>query len=235
MDLKSAFDFHTTPFTRELPNDSHFSLLLYDQAREGILRAVEKRMSAALISPAGTGKTTVLRSVITCLPEARHRVHYVKCTNIGKRDMCREIARVCAVPPAGSFPALHQRLQERFEATLAEQGLRPVLILDEAHDLRPDVLSMLRILTNFNMDSRLRSHDRHPRSPRAEPGWRRTSRSRGRDRTTASDPPRNPCHRVCDETRRGPCDATSTISPKPLHVSSISRWRASCSRAELRL
>ena len=30
-----------------------------------------------------------------------------------------------------------------------------MLLLDESHDLRPDVLSMLRILTNFDMDSRL--------------------------------------------------------------------------------
>jgi general secretion pathway protein A len=47
------------------------------------------------------------------------------------------------------------RLQERFEATSHEEGRRPVLLLDESHELRPDVLGMLRILTNFDMDSRL--------------------------------------------------------------------------------
>jgi len=112
-------------------------------------------MSAALIAPPGTGKTTVIRSVMARLPEARYHLHYVKCTNIGKRDMCREIARVCDVDSVGSFSALHQRLQARFEGMLADQGLRPVLLLDEAHDLRPDVLSMFRLLTNFQMDSRL--------------------------------------------------------------------------------
>jgi general secretion pathway protein A len=30
-----------------------------------------------------------------------------------------------------------------------------VLILDDAHELRPEVLGMLRVLTNFQMDSRL--------------------------------------------------------------------------------
>ena len=29
------------------------------------------------------------------------------------------------------------------------------MLLDEAHDLRPEVLRMLRVLTNFEMDSRL--------------------------------------------------------------------------------
>ena len=50
---------------------------------------------------------------------------------------------------------LVRRLQERFEATAHGEGRRPVLLLDESQELRPDVLDMLRILTNFDMDSRL--------------------------------------------------------------------------------
>lgn len=155
MDLKSTFGCHTVPFTRELRLDSLFPLPLFDQARDGILRAIEKRSSAALIATAGSGKSTVLRATLEQLPDARYVKHYVKCTDIGKRDMCREIARVAGVPPAGSFPSLLHHLQEKFEGTLADLGRRPVLVLDEAHDLRPDVLSMLRVVTNFQMDSRL--------------------------------------------------------------------------------
>ena len=43
---------------------------------------------------------------------------------------------------------LLRRLQERFSKEFGEEGMRWVLILDEAHDFRPEVLSMLRILTN---------------------------------------------------------------------------------------
>jgi general secretion pathway protein A len=155
MDLKSTFGMHTTPFTREVPTDALFDLPVFDSARDGVLRAVDKRMSAAVIASSGSGKTTVLRAVRARLPEARYRVHYVKCTSIGKRDMCREIARVCAIPPAGSFPGLVCNLQQRFETSFSDEGLRPVLLLDDAHDLRPDVFSILRVLTNFQMDSRL--------------------------------------------------------------------------------
>ena len=44
--------------------------------------------------------------------------------------------------------------QDRSTA-LTEEGLRPVLIIDEAHDLRPDTLGMLKVLANFDLDSRL--------------------------------------------------------------------------------
>ena len=69
--------------------------------------------------------------------------------------MCREIALACGATPAGSYPMLVRRLQERFEAVAHNEARRPVLLLDESQDLRPDVLGMLRLLTNFDMDSRL--------------------------------------------------------------------------------
>jgi len=154
-DLRAAFGFHAVPFTREISPDDHFHLPFLDEALAGISAAVEARMSAALIAPAGAGKTALLRRLRSGLPEARYHVHYVKVTGLSKRDMCREIAVACGAAPAGSYPMLVRRLQERFETTAHTEGRRPVLLLDESHELRPDVLAMLRILTNFDMDSRL--------------------------------------------------------------------------------
>ncbi len=154
-DMNSRFGFHTTPFTREIRIDDRFSLEVFDEALTALLRSIEQRQSCALIAPAGTGKTQLLRALTARLPDARYRVHYVKVTGLSKRDLCREIATACGAAPAGSFPMLVRRLQERFVATADTDGLRPVLILDEAHDLRLEVLGMLRLITNFEMDSRL--------------------------------------------------------------------------------
>ena len=112
-------------------------------------------MSGALIARAGTGKTTLLRALMEALPEARYRVRYVKVTDLSKRDLCREIATAVGVAPAGTYPTLVRRLQERFTNDLEVDAVRPVLFLDDSHGMRPEVLSLLRILTNFEMDSRL--------------------------------------------------------------------------------
>lgn len=145
----------TMPFTRELPVAERFTYPPQDDAVEGLVGAVHKRMSAALIAPAGTGKTVVLRTVRDKLPQARYRVRYVKVTELSKRDLCKEVAAACGLAPAGIYPALVRKLQEAFCGESASDGLRPVLLLDEAHDLRPSSLAMLRLLTNFEMDSRL--------------------------------------------------------------------------------
>jgi general secretion pathway protein A len=155
-DFRSRFGFHTTPFTREISVTDQFRAEPFDQALEPLVRLVQERMSGALFGPAGSGKSGLLRALVQRhLPEARYRVHYVKVTGLSKRDMCREIALSAGVSPAGSYPALVRNLQARFLTTADTDGLRPVLILDDAHDLRAEVLGILRVLTNFEMDSRL--------------------------------------------------------------------------------
>ena len=154
MDLRATFGFSTTPFTREIRVEDMACLPFLDDALARLQKTVEKRMSAAVIASAGEMKTGLLRRLHAGLPEARYRTRYVKVTDLSKRDMCREIAAVCGLPPAGYYGSLVRKLQDRFE-TDASEGLRPVLLLDEAQDLRPDVLAMLRVVTNFKMDSQL--------------------------------------------------------------------------------
>jgi general secretion pathway protein A len=154
-DLRSHFGFHSIPFTREIAVEHRFSLPLFDEPLAAFRRVVDQRMSGALIAPAGTGKTALLRALRAQLPEARYRIHYVKVTGLSKRDMCREIATAIGTEPAGTYPALVRRIQEHFAAVADTDGLRPVLLIDEGHELRINVLAMFRLLTNFEMDSRL--------------------------------------------------------------------------------
>jgi general secretion pathway protein A len=153
-DLRSRFGFHAAPFSREFPIERRFQLPHIEEAVEALHQAVLLRESAALVAPAGSGKTVALRALAERLPEARFRVRYVKVTDLSRRDMCREISLAIEAPSAGNFPALVRNVQERLRAAEAE-GVRPVLLLDEAHEMRPETLGLLKVLTNFDMDSRL--------------------------------------------------------------------------------
>jgi len=155
LDFRAHFGFHETPFTREIQIQHRWRAEIFDEALQALHTTVERRMSAVLMAPSGTGKTLLLRSLRSLLPEARYRVHYVKLTALTKRDLCREMASAAGFDISGPYPVLHRKLQEGFRSLADDDGLRPVLVIDEAQDLRPDVLAQLRILTNFDMDSRL--------------------------------------------------------------------------------
>lgn len=155
MDWLSLFRFHTVPFTPEIGVIHYLRLGEFEATLAAIRRTIEQRMSAALIGPAGTGKSALMRALVGELPEARYRVSYVKVTGLSKRDLCRELATAIGTQPAGSFPVLVRRIQEYLLAQADAEGLRPVILFDDAHEFRPEVLSILRVLSNFEMDSRL--------------------------------------------------------------------------------
>ena len=154
-DLRACFGFRALPFTRELTIGQRWTHQQYADVVRALRNVIDNRMSAALVAPAGTGKTVVLRALRHELPEARYRVHYVKVTALSKRDFTRELCRVVQVEPTGNYNTLVQRFQERVTDLLDQDSLRPVLFIDEAHDMRPEVLASVRVLTNFAMDSRL--------------------------------------------------------------------------------
>jgi len=155
-DSRSRFGFHSPPFTRELAIDRRLQLPHVEEVIEAIYQTVQQRESVALIAAAGTGKTVAIRALRERLPEARFAVHYVKVADISRRDMCREIAHAIGAPPAGSFPVLVRAVQERLERPTTEtEGRRPVLIFDDVHEMRPETFGLLKVLTNFDMDSRL--------------------------------------------------------------------------------
>jgi type II secretory pathway predicted ATPase ExeA len=154
-DSRSRFGFRTPPFTREIAVNQMFTLPRLSEVVRALVDVVHGRGSGALIGPAGLGKTAILRAITDALPASRFRVRYTAITGLSKRDMCKEIAVTMGLPPAGAYNALVHKIQQSARAETDTDAVRPVLLIDDAHELRPDVLSMLRVLTNFDMDSRL--------------------------------------------------------------------------------
>ncbi len=153
-DMCSRFNFRMTPFTRELNITDRYKIEPHEQELEHLAETVEQRMSAALISPAGHGKTPLLRALNQQLPDVRYRTSYLKVADLSKRDFCREISQELGAKSSGTYPSLLRNLQDRLKQ-IYHEGIRCVLILDEAHDFRSEVLGVIRILTNFEMDSQL--------------------------------------------------------------------------------
>ncbi len=99
LDVRSHFGLHAIPMTREIAVRDRWKHEIYEEALADLQATVVQRMSAAIIGPSGAGKSGVLRSLTDALPEARYRIHYVKVTDLSKRDFCREIAAALGCSP----------------------------------------------------------------------------------------------------------------------------------------
>lgn len=149
------FHFTAAPFTREVRVDHRFKVPHIEEEVISLKRAIDNRQSACLVAPAGAGKTVCLRALLDALPEARYHTVYLKLTDLSARDMCRQIASFIGLPNTGHYPSLVRAIEDSFRMGFVEQGKRQVIIFDESHDFRNAAMRMLRLLTNFDMDSKL--------------------------------------------------------------------------------
>jgi general secretion pathway protein A len=102
-----------------------------------------------LTGEVGTGKTTLIRSLVDQLP-ANVDLALIFNPRLSPREL---VATVCdelhiPYPEGASLKDLIDRLNERLLASFAA-GRRIVLIIDEAQALDPDVLEQVRLLTNL--------------------------------------------------------------------------------------
>ena len=149
------FRFTSPPFTREIKVEHRCKTPHLEAEVSALKNTVDLRQSAVVVAPAGAGKTVVLRGLRARLPEARYRTTYVKLSGLSGRDMCREIATAIGVTPSGHYPGLVRAIEEKLRSGYMDSGIRQVIIFDDAHEMRPAVLRLVRLLTNFDMDSKL--------------------------------------------------------------------------------
>jgi type II secretory pathway predicted ATPase ExeA len=154
-DVQAHFGLSGLPFTREIPTRKMWRQPGLDDLVRDLEATVSARDSAAVIAPSGAGKTALIRRLVATLPEARYRVADIKVTAVGNRDLYRSLARALGIEPSGTWPALLESLQAYAHALATTEARRTVLIIDEAQDMRPQVLATLRMLTNFRLDSEL--------------------------------------------------------------------------------
>lgn len=155
VDVQAHFGLSGPPFTREIPTRKMWRQPCLDDLVRDLEATVSARDSAAVIAPSGAGKSALIRRLVATLPEARYRVADIKVTAVGNRDLYRSLARALGIEPSGTWPALLESLQAHAHALATTEARRTVLIIDEAQDMRPQVLATLRMLTNFRLDSEL--------------------------------------------------------------------------------
>ena len=153
--MLSLWGLKWNPFSPELPSDA---LLVTPQVENFAWRVEQLVLEGgfAMISgESGTGKSVALRIVAKRLARVRDVVVGVLERPQSKTaDFYRELGDVFSVTLSpsnrwGGFKAL----RERWRAHVGSTRIRPVLLIDEAQEMAPDVLRELRLLSSAEFDT----------------------------------------------------------------------------------
>lgn len=143
------YGFETAPFV--LSPDPRF-LFLSKQHREalaGLVYAVQDGKGfTVLTGEVGTGKTTLVHSLLSALGPAQIRTALVFNPSLSRDDLYAHLLAELSLPPEASILAASRALQA-FLLKQFQEKVRVVVVLDEAHGLSEEILEEVRLLSNF--------------------------------------------------------------------------------------
>ena len=155
--LLALYGLKWNPFSPELPTEALHVTGAVENFCWRIEQGLIREGGFALISgDPGTGKSVVLRLLAQRLAQLRDiSVGAITHPSSNLADFYREMGDLFGVELKphnrwGGFKALRERWLAHLEGVL----LRPVLLIDEAQEMQPAVLSELRLLSSMEFDSR---------------------------------------------------------------------------------
>jgi general secretion pathway protein A len=143
------------PFSPELPSEALLVTAAIDNFAWRVEQLVQEGGFALIAGESGTGKSVALRIVAQRLATLRDvMVGALERPQSKTTDFYRELGDIFAVKLSSSNRwGGFRTLRERWKAHVAATRIKPVLLIDEAQEMTPEVLSELRILSSADFDA----------------------------------------------------------------------------------
>lgn len=153
--LLSLWGLKWNPFSPELPGEALLVTAKIENFAWRVEQLVQEGGFALISGESGTGKSVALRIVAQRLAALREVVvGALERPQSRAADFYRELGDVFAVKLSSSNRwSGFRTLRERWKAHVASARIKPVLLIDEAQEMIPEVLNELRILSSADFDS----------------------------------------------------------------------------------
>jgi type II secretory pathway predicted ATPase ExeA/outer membrane protein OmpA-like peptidoglycan-associated protein len=147
---ESYFRFKDTPFRLSADEKFRYAHKNYLRASAYLAYALDQGEGFVMITgQPGSGKTTLIRDVISELDEARYNTLNLVTSQLQAEELLRKVALEYGFPAENANKATLLTTIQKHLSTLHDQGKRSILFLDEAQNLSRNGLEELRLLSNL--------------------------------------------------------------------------------------
>jgi len=153
--LLSLWGLKWNPFSPELPSEGLLTTPKIDSFAWRVEQLVQEGGFALISGESGTGKSVALRIVAERLASVRDVVvGALERPQSKNADFYRELGDIFSVKlsPSNRYGGF-KALREKWKAHVTSSRIKPVLLVDEAQEMAPDVLNELRILSSADFDA----------------------------------------------------------------------------------
>lgn len=142
------------PFLRSAETKEYFKTRDFNEALSRLEFLKTTRGFGLITGEPGTGKSFLLRCFVSSLNSNLFKTVYIPISTLTVMDFYRAICNGLGIIPAHKKVDMFKQIQESIHTYYHSKNITPVIIVDEAQFLKNSVLDDLRIIFNFEIDSR---------------------------------------------------------------------------------
>lgn len=148
--VMNFYGFSRMPFDKDFETPESFSSPALNNTVSMLALGVESEDILLVSGPIGSGKSVALRSFMASLDPNRFAPIYLRGLGLTASDLVKSILIALHVEP----PYNYAKARALYFKTIAEQSCKPVVVIDDAQDMKEVALLSLKNIVNFNSDSK---------------------------------------------------------------------------------
>ncbi|MGI6626770.1 MAG: ExeA family protein [Bacillota bacterium] len=151
--IEEFYGFTKTPFTRQMTEEALFETEQFEEILARLQYAAQKQWFALLTGDCGTGKSTLIRKLAYTLGTKDYKVLYLADSKLTPRHFYNGLLDQLGVQGRFYRGDAKRLLHREVELMRGVHGLKPVVVVDEAHLLDREMFEEIRFMLNSRMDS----------------------------------------------------------------------------------
>jgi len=151
--INEYFEFKKSPFDKDIPEEELYLNSSNEECLSRLEYAIKEKRFAVITGDSGSGKTTILRKLVSSIDRNKYQTYYVSDSALTPRNFYYELLNQMGCSAKFYRGDAKRQLHKEIWQMVEEKGRVPVIIVDEAHLLTREMLEEIRFLLNFKMDS----------------------------------------------------------------------------------
>ena len=152
----SYYGMATNPFLKEVNTDNYYASSDYNELISRFNYLKEIKGVGVFLGQPGYGKTFTVRSFIDNINKDLYKIIYLSITpGLTVFDFFKEISKSLNIEVGNYFKYdMYNNIQKEIKKLVEIYKITPIIIIDDAHNLSRNILRNLKILFDFEMDSK---------------------------------------------------------------------------------
>jgi type II secretory pathway predicted ATPase ExeA len=151
--FEDFYSLANTPFTRDIPVASLYNSAVLEEVASRLEFAAERQQFALVVGDCGSGKTTIIRRFQAALSPDRYKVLYVSDSQMTPRNFYKILLEQFGVAAYYYRSDAKRQLHKEIELLKSAHGIKPVVVADESHLFKREMLEEVRFTLNNMYDS----------------------------------------------------------------------------------